>query len=712
MRNPLILLSFIIFLSACQPESTSNENSKSEPQAAKKEFVHNQQGVERPDPYQWLSDKTNPEVIEHLEKENAFVEEYLAHTQEMQDELYDEMVARMEQKFESLPTKRNGYWYYTRYEEGNEYPFYCRKKGDLSAEEEIFLNVNELSEGHDVYRLFQYFVSPDNNTVAYLVDTSGDRRNTLFFKNLQTGALLKDQVSNCSYSGAWSSDNKSFFYTQNDKTVRSYQIIRHELGANIENDAIIFTEPDSTYSAAVYTSSDRKHIFVGSFSTNTSEVWFLNASNPQANLTPIQKRKEGLDYSVDSYGGEPIFYIRNNDQALNFKISTVGIQDPGRENWEDLVSHQGKALINGFEVFEKFLVVQERTNAVDQIRVIDRSTNQSSYIDFGEDVYSASMYSPTDEFESDSIRYRYTSLTTPNSIFGYNLTTEANKLLKQNKVGGGFDGEKYETERVWVNAADGTKVPMSIVYRKDKFQKNGENPCLLYSYGSYGYSTMPSFRSNIISLLDRGFIYVIAHIRGGQEMGRQWYEDGRLMNKKNTFTDFIDCAEHLVNEKYTSKDLLFAAGGSAGGMLMGAVTNMRPDLFKGIIAMVPWMDVITDMTNPDLPLTTLEYDEWGNPNEREAFDYMLSWSPYDNIESADYPAILATGGLNDTQVPYFSPAKWVQKIRDNNTGDEPVLFKCEMGAGHAGASGRFERQKEWAMIYAFMIDQVERKVKN
>jgi oligopeptidase B len=582
----------------------------------------------------------------------------------------------------------------------------------LSAEEEIILNVNEMSEGYDVYRLFQYIVSPDNNIVAYLVDTSGDRRNTLFFKNLQTGEILPDQVSNCSYSGAWSSDNQYFFYTQNDKTVRSYQVKRHQLGTSIDNDPTIFTEADSTYSVGLYKSSDRNHIFVGSFSTNTSEVWFINANEPNADLAPIQVRKEGLEYNVNSYGGEPIFYIRNNDQALNFKISTVDINNPGLENWKDLVPHQETVLINGFEVTEKYLIVQERTNAVDQIRVIDRSNNQSSYVDFGEEVYSASMYKPTDEFDSDSIRYTYTSLTTPNSIFGYNLTTQAKKLLKQAKVGGGFDGKKYGTERIWVTATDGTQVPMSIVFRKDRFEKNGGNPCLLYSYGSYGASSMPYFNSNVISLLDRGFVYAIAHIRGGQEMGRKWYEEGRLMNKKNTFTDFIDCAEHLVEEQYTSKDLLFASGTSAGGMLMGAITNMRPDLFKGIIARVPWMDVITDMSNPDLPLTTLEYDEWGDPNEKEAFDYMLSWSPYDNVQPADYPAILATGGLNDTQVPYFSPAKWVQKIRDNNTGDEPVLFKCEMGAGHGGASGRFERQKEWAMIYAFMIDQVARKVKD
>jgi len=705
---PFFLLALFM---GCQTNTPTAERTDSAPAAEKVIHTFTEHGNEREDPYHWLSDKTDPTVLAHLEKENEHTTDMLAHTKGLQDDLYNELVARIEQKYESLPSKRNGYWYYVRYEEGNEYPFYCRKKGNLAAPEEIILNVNEMSKGHEIYRLFQYFVSPDNEKIAFLVDTSGDRRNTLYFKNLKTGEILADQLSNCSYGGAWANDNQHFFYTLNDKTVRSYRVMRHALGQATTSDTQLYIEPDSTFSAGVNRSQDGRYIFMGSGSTTSAEFWFLPSDRPLSTPKVIQPRQKGLEYQVESYTGKEL-HIYNNHEAQNFKISTAPLSNPGIGNWKDVVPHKEGVLINSFMVKEKYLVVQERSNALDMLHVFDRTTGEESYVDFGEEVYTANMYNPTDEFKSDSIRYNYTSLTTPRSVIGYNLTTQAKKVLKQVVVGGNYDATQYETKRVWATAADGEKVPISLVYNKETFKKDGSQPCLLYSYGSYGSSSMPSFRSSVVSLLDRGFVYAIAHIRGGQEMGRGWYEDGKLLNKKNTFTDFIDCAEFLLNEKYTYKEGLFAMGGSAGGMLMGAVTNMRPDLFKGIIAYVPWMDVITDMTNPDLPLTTLEYEEWGDPNEKEYYDYMLSWSPYDNVKAADYPAILATGGVNDTQVPYFSPAKWVQKVRDNNTGEEPVLFKCNMGAGHGGASGRFERQKETALVYAFMVDQVERKVKN
>lgn len=705
---PLLLL---IALLGCRTDSPSKTTITAAPQAKKVVHTFTEHDNTRDDPYYWLSDKNNPEVIQLLEKENEHTTTTLAHTKDLQDQLYEELIARIEQKYESLPSKNNGYWYYVRYEEGSEYPFYCRKKGNLDAPEEILLNVNELSKGHEVYRLFQYFVSPDNEKIAFMVDTSGDRRNTLYFKNIKTGALLADQVSNCSYGGAWANDNQHFFYTLNDKTVRSDRVFRHKLGDDITSDLQIYAEPDSTFSAGVTRSEDGRYIFMGSGSTTSAEFWYVPADQPTSKPKVIQPRQKGLEYQVESYTGQA-FHIYNNHNARNFKISKAPINRPGLENWEDVVPHKKGVLINGFTVKEKYVVVQERSNALDMIHVINRETGEESYVNFGEDVYSANMYNPTDEFSSDSIRYNYTSLTTPNSVIGYNLTTKAKKVLKQEIIGGNYNAALYETKRLWATATDGTKVPISIVYSKEKFKQDGTNPCLLYSYGSYGSSSMPSFRSSVISLLDRGFVYAIAHIRGGQEMGREWYEDGKLLHKKNTFTDFIDCADFLLNEKYTHKEGLFAMGGSAGGMLMGAVVNMRPDLFKGIIAYVPWMDVITDMTNPNLPLTTLEYEEWGDPFVKEYYDYMRSWSPYDNIKPADYPAILATGGLNDTQVPYFSPAKWVQKIRENNTGNEPVLFKVNMGAGHGGASGRFERQKETALVYAFMVDQVSEKVKN
>lgn len=701
----LVLLLCLITLFACRQESTNEAPSVDPPVAKKVTHTFEEHGNTREDPYYWLSDKEDPEVVKFLESENNYTEKSLDHTKGLQDELYEELVSRIEQKYESLPTKENGYWYYTRYEEGNEYPFYCRRKGTMEAEEEIILNVNEMAKPHKVYRLFQYFISPDNQKVAFLVDTSGDRRNTLFIKDLATGDLLPDQISNCSYGGGWSSNNQYFFYTQNDKTVRSYRVMRHKLNEAVAQDDEIYIEPDSTYSVGVSVSWDDRFLMVGSYSTTTSEVWFLPTDQPTSDLKVIQPRQEDLEYSVSSFPGD-VFYIYNNHNAKNFKISTAPVSNPGMSNWTDLVPHQDNKLITDFTVRDKYMVVQERYNALDRIRVIDRSSKADFYIDFGEEVYSANMYDPSDEFTSDSIRYNYTSLTTPQSVIGYSLSSKGKSLLKQQKVGGGYDATLYETKRLWAPAGDGTKVPMSIVYRKDKYAQNGEHPCLLYSYGSYGSSTMPRFRSDVVSLLDRGFVYAIAHIRGGQEMGRQWYEDGKLLKKKNTFTDFVDCADFLVNEKYTNEEGLFAMGGSAGGMLMGAITNMRPELFKGIIAYVPWMDVITDMMNPDLPLTTLEYDEWGDPNDQTYYDYMLSWSPYDNVKDADYPAILATGGLNDTQVPYFSPAKWVQKVREHNTGSDPVLLKINMGAGHAGESGRFQRQKETALVYAFMIDQV------
>ena len=709
MNRFAVIMMLLGFLSCKQEPNSGHTVAADYPTAKKVIHTFEEHGTTREDPYYWLSDKNDPEVISFLETENDFTEKSLKHTEALQKELYEELVARIPQQDQSLPTKSNGYWYYTRYEEGNEYPYHCRRKGSMDAEEEIVLNVNEMAKGYQIYRLFSYYISPDNQRVAFMVDTSGDRRNTLFFKDLTSGELLSDQVSDCDNAGAWSADGQYFFYSLNDKTVRSYRVMRHRMSDNADLDKEIYIEPDSTYSVWLSASWDKRYVLISSNSTTTTETWFLPAGQPLAQLKVIQPRQQGLEYWVQSYPGND-FYILNNHDAKNFKISTAPAGNPSMANWKDLVPHKEGTLINDFTLRDKYIVVQERTNALDRIRVINRASGDDYYIDFGEEVYTADMYDPSDEFDSDSIRYEYTSLTTPESTLGYSLSTRHKDLLKQEKVGGGYEAALYETKRIWAPAEDGTKIPMSIVYRKDNFQHDGSNPCLLYAYGSYGFSTMPYFRPDVISLLDRGFIYAIAHIRGGQEMGRQWYEDGKLLHKKNTFTDFVDGAQYLVDEKYTSEEGLFAMGRSAGGMLMGAVTNMRPDLFKGIIAGVPWMDVITDMMNPDLPLTTLEYDEWGDPNKKEYYDYMLSWSPYDNVQPADYPAIFATGGLNDTQVPYFSPAKWVQKVRENNTGSEPVLLKVNMGAGHGGESGRFARQKETAMLYAFMIDQVGMKV--
>ncbi|HEV8079427.1 MAG TPA: prolyl oligopeptidase family serine peptidase, partial [Chitinophagaceae bacterium] len=530
----------------------------------------------------------------------------------------------------------------------------------------------------------------------------------LYIKQLSTGKLMSEKISNTSGNYAWNNDNRSFYYVVNDKTVRAYKVMRHVLGSSPATDKEIFSEKDSTYSVGLSRTISSRYIFINSRSTNTSETSYLDANNPNASPVLIQSRIQGLEYAPDYFEGN-VFHIYTNKNAKNFKLVNAPIDAPGMENWTDVIPASDKAYLENVEIVKNYIVAQTKENGLTQIKILDRKTNKWKQVNFGEEDYVAGMYMATDEYNADSIRYNFTSLATPGSEFMYNLKTGEKKLLKQQNVGKEFNASLYQTKRLWSTSGDGTKVPISVIYRKDKFKKDGSNPLLLYAYGSYGANSDPYFNSSVISLLDRGISFAIAHIRGGQEMGRDWYEQGRVLTKKNTFTDFIDAAQFLVNEKYTSKNKLFANGGSAGGMLMGAVTNMRPDLFKGIIAEVPWMDVISDSFDPTIPLVTLEYEQWGDPNKKEHYDYLLTWSPLDNVKPAKYPAILATGGLNDTQVPYFSPAKWVAKVRENNLGTNPVLFKVEMGAGHGGQSGRFERQKLTALKYAFILDQLGMK---
>ncbi len=675
------------------------------PVAKKVPKVFSEHNNKRIDEYFWLNDSSDPNVINHLKAENKYADSMMNHTEGLQKKIYDELVSRIEQKYETLPVKENEYWYYSRYDEGKQYPYYCRKKQSIAAAEEIMLDVNELAKGHQIYLVRGRTVSRDNNWLAHGEDTTGNRKSTIYFRNLNTKALSPERIVNSSGSYAWSNNNKTFYYTLNDHTVRPYKVMKHTLGTDPKDDEALYTERDSTYEVSISPSKDNRYIFIISGSTTTTEARYLDANNPAAEPVLIQPRVKDLLY-YPGYAEGNIFHIFNNHNAKNFKLSSTPIATSGLSNWKDVIPHEDSALLENFEILKDHIVVQHNVKGLTRITIINRKDNSSYKVDFGEDSYVANMNTATDSYDVDSIRYNYNSLTTPSTDFMYNLNTKKKTLLKQQKVGGGYDASKYETKRIWAKVTDGTMVPISIVYKNDAVKKDGTNPMLLYAYGSYGSSMDPYFTSSVISLLDRGFIYGIAHIRGGQEMGRYWYEDGKLLKKKNTFTDFVDCAQYVVNEKYTSSDKLFANGGSAGGLLMGAITNMRPDLFKGIIAEVPWMDVITDMFNTDLPLTTLEYDEWGDPYKKEYYDYMLSWSPYDNIKRLNYPAILATGGLNDSQVPYFSPAKWVQKVRENNSGTNPVLFKCNMGAGHGGESGRFERQKLTALKYAFMFDQL------
>jgi oligopeptidase B len=560
-----------------------------------------------------------------------------------------------------------------------------------------------MAPGHAFYSVMGLAVSPDNRLLAYGVDSVSRRLYTTHFKNLQTGQTLADEIPNTEGSGAWASDNKTFFYTLKDTaTLRAYRIMKHVLGAAVSGDQTVYLENDETFSADVYKSKSKKYLIISADSTLSNESRYLDADNPDGEFKVIQPRERDLEYHVEHFRDK--FYILTNYQAKNFRLMETPLDKPSKESWTDVIPHRDDVLLENFEIFNSFLAVEERKSGLTQLRIISWKDKSEHFLDFGEQTYMASMGN-NPEFDTDWLRFDYSSLTTPNSTCDYNMLTKEKKLMKQQEVLGGFNAADYQAERLYATAADGVKVPISLVYRKG-MSKNGGNPLLLYGYGSYGASIDASFSSVRLSLLDRGFIYAIAHIRGGQELGRAWYEDGKLLKKKNTFTDFIACAEYLIAEKYTRPARLFAMGGSAGGLLMGAVTIMRPDLFRGVIANVPYVDVITTMMDPSIPLTTGEYDEWGNPNNKEYYDYMLSYSPYDQVAAKNYPALFVTTGLHDSQVQYWEPAKWVAKLRAMKTDKNPLLLHTNMEAGHGGASGRFAHYRETAMEYAFILDLI------
>ncbi len=659
-------------------------------------------GDVRIDNYYWLNERENPKVIEYLKAENEYKEAVMKHTKTLQENLYNEIVARIKQTDMSVPFKTEGYYYYSRFEEGKEYPVYCRKKGTLEAEEEILLNVNEMAEGYGFYHVAGLTVSTNNNLIAFGVDTVSRRKYTIHFKNLTTGEILPDEIPNTAGQAAWANDNKTVFYSIKDDSLRSYKIFKHILGSEVSADKEIFHEKDVTFSTYVYKCKSKKYLFIASDSTLSTEYQYLDVNNPDGKFKIIQPRERDLEYNVDHYKDK--FYIRTNLDAKNFRLVETPVNKTSKENWTEVIPHRVDVLLEGFEIFKNFLVVGERKDGLTQLRVIKWDNREEHYIDFGEETYMAYI-SNNPEFDTSLLRFGYTSLTTPRSTFDYDMNTREKKLLKQQEVVGDFDPDNYHAERLYATAKDGVKIPISLVYRKG-LEKNGDNPLLLYGYGSYGASMNASFSSVRLSLLDRGFVYALAHIRGGQEMGRYWYEDGKLLKKKNTFTDFIACAEHLITEKFTSPSKLFTSGASAGGLLMGAMLNMRPDLFKGVIAGVPWVDVVTTMLDDSVPLTTSEYDEWGDPNNKEYYDYMLSYSPYDNVKAQDYPALLVTTGLHDSQVQYWEPAKWVAKLRELKTDDNILLLHTNMEAGHGGVSGRFRRYKETALEYAFMLDLI------
>jgi oligopeptidase B len=702
-KKAKLLIPVILMISFGCRETRIDQTTAKPPMAEKirKELtIHDRTRV---DNYYWLNERDNPKVMEYLEAENRYTDSVLGHTKEFQEELYDEMVGRIKQTDTSVPYRLNGYYYYTRYEEEKEHPVYCRKRGSLGGAEEIVLNVNEMAEGHKFYRVAGRNVSPNTKLLAYGVDTLSRRIYTIRFKDVSTGKILDDKIPNTDGSAVWANDNKTVYYTVQDEALRPYKIFKHVLGTDASRDVEVFHEADSTFTTYVEKTKSEKYLIIASHSTLSSEYRFLDADDPDGKFKIIQPREKDHEYTIRHYGDK--FYIKTNYKAKNFRLVATPVSQTTKEHWKEVIPHRQDVLLQYIEIFKNYLIVSERKNGLPQIRIIPWEDGEEYYIDFGEETYYSYVSSDNREFDTDVLRYGYTSLTMPLSTFDYNMKTRKDTLMKRQEVVGDFGSNNYHAERHHAVAGDGVRIPISLVYKKG-LEKNGNNPLLLYGYGSYGISRDPIFSSERLSLLNRGFVYAIAHVRGGEEMGRQWYEDGKLLKKKNTFTDFIACAEYLIDQNLTNTTMLFAYGGSAGGLLVGAVANMRPDLFKGIVAAVPFVDIITTMLDEKIPLTIDEFDEWGNPRERKYYDYILSYSPYDNVEAKAYPAMLVTTGFHDSQVQYWEPAKWVAKLRALKTDSKSLILHTNLHAGHGGASGRFERHKETALQYAFVLDQV------
>lgn len=656
------------------------------------------------DPYYWMIDyfKEGPnseKTIDYIKAENTYLDQMMNGTKTLQEDLFKELKGRIKEKDESVPVFKNGYFYYSRTEEGKEYSKYCRKKDTLSAPEEILLDIDELAKGHAYYSARGYSISPDNKLLAYGVDNVSRRQYTIFVKDLETGVLTADEIPNTEGDPVWAADNRTLFYTaKNPVTLLSEKIRKHRLGTEASEDPVVYEEKDKSNYIGLDKSKSGKYIFIYSQATLSSEARMISADQPDAEFRVFQPRTKDVLYSIVPL--EDKFLIVTNWEAMNFRLMECPPDQTGKEHWKEVIPHRNDVLLEEVEEFKDFIVIAERKNGLAQLRI--RKTDGTGHdIDFGEPAYTAAIGS-NPEYHSRTLRYIYTSMTTPVSVYDYDMDTKAKTLLKQQEVVGGYNRDEYTTERLYATAKDGTQVPISLVY-KNGLKKDGNAPLLLYAYGSYGHSMDAAFSSNNLSLLNRGFVYAIAHIRGGQEMGRQWYEDGKLMKKMNTFTDFIDCGKFLIAEKYTSAERLYAQGGSAGGLLMGAVINLEPSLWRGVIAQVPFVDVVNTMLDESIPLTTNEFDEWGNPKNADAYHYMKSYSPYENIEKKDYPNLLVTTGLHDSQVQYFEPAKWVAKLRATKTDKNVLLLKTDMDFGHGGASGRFDYLKDIALNYAFLL---------
>lgn len=670
------------------------------PAARKVPYVLEKHGVSRTDDYYWMKQRENPDVLAYLKAENAYAEAALKRTEPLQRRLFDEMKGRVKQDDSTVPFKYGDYYYYAAYRSGSEYPVYARRKGSVSAPEEVLLDVNEVAKGKAFCQVKFPVIRPDHKMIAYAVDTGGRRFFDVYFKDLGTGRLYSDRIERTAGDMEWANDNNTLFYVRQDtQTLRWDRVLSHRLGRI--RDEEVYYEPDEAFEVSLSRSLTGRYIFLRSGSTLSTEYRLLDADRPGAAPRVFQPRRPKLEYDVEDGGDR--FFVLNNDGARNFKVSVCPSSSTAMSSWTDLVPHRDDTLVEYIAAFEDRLVLKERANALGRVRVMDRRTGASSYVDFDEPAYMAEL-GDNREYRAGALRLTYESLTTPDSVYDVDLKTGARTLMKRQEVLGGFKPEDYREERFWFSARDGEMVPVSMVYRKGIDLESGKNPVYVYSYGSYGYSSDPYFSSVRLSLLDRGFIFVIPHIRGGSELGRRWYEDGKLLRKKNTFYDFIDATRYLVDRGYTSPGHIYAEGGSAGGLLMGAVANMAPELYRGIIADVPFVDVVTTMLDPDIPLTTGEYDEWGDPNVKEYFDYMLSYSPYDNVARKAYPALLITTGLNDSQVQYWEPAKWAAKLRAMKTDNNPLYLKTDMDTGHGGKSGRFEALKLAALEYAFVLD--------
>ena len=707
-----MVLALAGLIASCIPDKRPADSRVQPPAPEKIPYELATHGMKRVDNYYWMKlsekqknasgkDEQAKKVMDYLTGENDYLAASMKHTEPLQERLYEEMVGRIKQDDESVPYKDNGHWYYTRYEKGKEYPVYCRKKGTLDAPEEILLNVNDLADGYAYFQVRGLKVSEDNNLLAYGVDTVSRRRYTLYLKDLRTGKVIDRPVPNTEGYVAWANDNKTFFYSMKDSvTLRSSRIYRHKLGTDPAGDALVYTEEDVTFSTGISKTKSKKYLVIYSGSTLTNDYRILNANTPEGNFISFSPRERGHEYSIDHFDDK--FFIVTNLDAPNFRLMETPDTRTAKTHWKEKIPNRKDTLLEDIEIFRDHMVLSERAHANNMMRIVDQKTGEKHYLDFGEPAYTVSP-SVNMDFDTEWVRYGFSSLATPNSTYDYNMRTKEKKLLKQQEVVGGHTPEDYQTERLWATARDGVRIPVSVVYKKG-IKKDGKNPTLLYGYGSYGYSTDPYFSATRLSLLDRGFVFAIAHVRGGQEMGRQWYEDGKMFKKKNTFSDFVDCTEFLIEEGYTNPDRMFASGGSAGGLLMGAVVNMAPGLYKGVIAAVPFVDVLTTMLDDDIPLTTGEFDEWGNPNELESYLYMLEYSPYDQVKAQDYPHMLVTTGLHDSQVQYWEPAKWVAKLRSLKTDDNLLLLRTNMETGHGGASGRFQVYHEVAQEYAFLLD--------